>query len=207
MKSAVIVALLLVFAAAPVAAQDRNVTVTVFASQVDMDEESDLEGGSVTEFEEGEALGAAANFFVTRLFSVEAAVFFIRTDAGLLVEGAAPFDLGSLDLTPISLGVQLHPLGQSRFDPYIGAGGAYVLADDLFSPDLDLVGFGRIELEDGLTYYANAGIGFQITPGFGIVVDGRWIPFETESRSSVTGVEQDLDLSSRVLSAGVRLRF
>ena len=206
MKYAAMMTLLLV-TVAPLAAQDRNVTITIFASQVDMDEETDFEDGFVTDFDEGEALGAAANLFLTRHFSIEGAVFGIRTDAGLVFEDAAAFDLGTLDLMPISVGAQFHALGQSRFDPYIGAGGAYVLADDLFSPDLDTVGLGRIELENGFTYYVNVGIGFQITSGFGIVIDGRWIPFETESRSTVTGVEQDIDLSAKILSAGLRLRF
>ncbi len=206
MKSAVVVALLLLFAA-PLVAQDRNVTLTIFASRAEMDEDNELEGGFTTEFDESNGLGAAANFGLGRHFSIEAAVFNIRSDASLAFDPAGTFDLGTVDVLPITVGAQFHALGQSRFDPYIGAGGAYVIADDLFSPDLDTAGLGRIELEDSVTYYLNAGIGFQITPGLGLVIDGRWIPFETDSRSSVTGVEQELDLSMRILSAGLRLRF
>lgn len=192
--------------AAPLVAQERRTTVTVWASQVEMDGENDLGNGFTTDLEDGNALGASVNFFVARMFSVEASVFGIKSDAALAFEGTS-LDLGSVDLVPVTLGVQLHPFGSSRFDPYVGAGGAYVMADDLNSNDLDTLGLGRIELESELTYYLNAGIGFQFTDGFGLVIDGRYIPYETGSRSSATGGEQDLDFGPRILSAGLRFRF
>ena len=192
--------------AAPLVAQERRTTVTVWASQVEMDGENDLGNGFTTDLEDGNALGASVNFFVARMFSVEASVFGIKSDAALAFEGTS-LDLGSVDLVPVTLGVQLHPFGSSRFDPYVGAGGAYVMADDLNSNDLDTLGLGRIELENELTYYLNAGIGFQFTDGFGLVIDGRYIPYETGSRSSATGGEQDLEFGPRILSAGLRFRF
>lgn len=206
MKYAAIVTLLLVFAALPLAAQDGNVYVTIFASQVDIDED-DLEGDFRLDYDDALALGASANRFYGNYVSIEAAVFGIRADASLTFEDVATLDLGSLDLTPITLGAQFHVLGRSRFDPYLGGGAAYILADDLSSSDLDTAGLGRLELDSGLSYYLNAGIGFQITPGIGVVVDARYIPFKTDSRSSVTGVEQELEISPRLLSAGLRFRF
>ena len=203
-KSVLLMMALLV--AAPLFAQERRSTVTVWASQVDMEGENAFDGGFETDFDDGNALGASMNFFVARMFSVEASVFGIKSDAALGFEGTA-LDLGSVDLVPITLGVQLHPFGSSRFDPYVGAGGAYVMADDLNSNDLDTLGLGRIELENELTYYLNAGVGFQITEGFGLVIDGRYIPYETSSRSSRTGGEQDLEFAPRILSAGLRFRF
>lgn len=202
-----VVPLLLVMAGAPLLAQQRNIQVTIYASQVDMEDNAFDGEAFQMEAEEGRALGAGANWFVTRHLSAEGAVFGIRSDAGLLFEDAAAIDLGSIDLNTVSLGVQFHVLGQSRFDPYIGAGGAYVMADELNSRDLDTLGLGSIELDDEVTYYLNAGLGFQITPGFGLVVDGRMIPYEPTSRSTATGVEQDLELSPRILSVGLRLRF
>jgi outer membrane protein W len=206
MKYAAIVTLLLVFAALPLAAQDRNVYVTIFASQVDIDED-DLTEGFRLELDDARALGASANLLYGSHVSIEAAVFGVRADAGLTFEDVAALDLGSLDLTPITLGAQFHVLGRSRFDPYLGGGGAYILADDLSSVDLDAAGIGRLELDSGLSYYLNAGIGFQITSGLGVVVDARYIPFKTDSRSAVTGVEQELELSPRIVSAGLRFRF
>jgi outer membrane protein W len=195
----------LLFVSAPLFAQDRNIHLTIWASQVDMEGDTDL-GDFEAEFDEGNALGVSANYGINRWFSVEGSVFGIRSDATLGFEDAS-LDLGSVDLVPFTLGAQVHLLGDSRFDPYIGAGAAYVVADDLSSSDLDTLGLGRIELENQATYYLNAGVGIRIAGGFGITVDGRQIQYEPSSRSTTTGVEQDLDLSPRLLSVGLRLRF
>lgn len=204
---AVAVTMLLVFAAAPLVAQDRNIQLNVFVSQAEMEGDNDFGTGFVTEFDEGNGFGGSVNVFLGRLFAVEGAVFAVRSDAGLLFEDEAAFELGTLNMTMFNAGVQLHPFGGRRFDPYIGAGAAYIIGDDFHSPDLDLVGIGRVELENDFTYYYGAGLGIQISEGFGIVVDGRWIPYEPSSRSVITGVEQDLEISPRILSAGIRLRF
>ena len=204
---AALVCLLFVFAAAPLAAQNRNIKISVFASQVDMQEETDFGDGFVLDTDEGNGYGASASVFVGRFFSVDAALFNLRTDTSLIFEESALFDLGTLRLTPITLGAQFHPLGGSRFDPYVGAGAAYVMADDLLSPDLEAAGVGRIELEDTITYYINAGLAVELTQGFGLVIDGRQLQYEPSSRSIVTGVERDLQITPRILSAGLRLRF
>ena len=207
MKSAAIV-FLLVFLAVPLVAQDRNIQLTVFGSQTEMQGENDFGGsGFTTDFDDGSGLGASVNWFFNPYVSVEGAVFGLRSDAGLLFDGTAPVDLGTLNLTVFTAGAQFHILGQRRIDPYIGAGGAYILSDDFFTTDLENAGVGRIELGNEVAYYLNAGLGFQISEGFGIVVDARYIPYETSSQSTATGVEQELEISPRIYSAGVRLRF
>ena len=205
--SLAVVILILALAAAPLSAQDRNIHITIFASQVQLEGDNAFDEGFDLEVADGNALGAAVNMFVTPRFSVEAAVFGVRTDAELMLEGAPLFDLGEFSLTPFTLGAQFHVLGGSRFDPYIGGGAAYVIGDDFFTPETELAGIGRVELENEVTWYINAGVGFQVTPGFGIVLDARQIQYEPSSRSTVTGTEQDLELSPRILSAGLRLRF
>jgi outer membrane protein W len=206
----VAIAAVLLFCASTVAAQDRNVKISLFISQAEMQGETDFDGsfpGMLLDFEDADGFGVSANAFLGSHFSVEGAVFNLRSDAAIAFDDTFGVDLGTMNLTPITLGVQFHLLGDSRFDPYIGAGGAYVIGDDLLSQDTETAGLGRIELENQATYYLNAGIAFQITEGFGLIVDGRQIQYEPSSRSSVTGVEQDLEISPRILSAGVRLRF
>lgn len=207
MKSAVAtIALLLFVTGAPLLAQERDIQFTVWASQVEMQGENDFDGFE-TDFDDGTAMGLSANWFVGRFVSVEGSVFNLRNDAALTIDPTLAIDLGTVRLTPFMLGAQVHLAGRSRIDPYIGGGAAYVVARDLFTPDLEAGGVGRIELDNQLTYYLNAGIGFQIAGGFGIVIDGRYIPFETDSRSTVTGVEQELELQPQILSLGLRLRF
>ena len=200
------ITLLLLAAGAPLYAQDRDTQITAFASQVEIQGDNELEGGFTTEFDDSIGMGLSVHRFVARMISVEAAIFNIRNDVSLMA-GNAPIDLGDVSLTPVSIGAQLHLAGRSRIDPYIGAGGAYVIAGDLFSPDLEAAGLGRLELESKPTWYVNAGIGIQVSQGFGIVLEGRQLQYETSSRSTTTGVEQELDLTPRLLSLGLRFRF
>ena len=203
-------AAVLLFCASTVAAQDRNVKISIFVSQAEMQGETDL-GDEVfpmiPEFDDGEGFGVSANMFFAPHFSVEGAVFNVRSDTALALDETVGVNLGTLNLTPVTLGAQFHPLGSSRFDPYIGAGAAYVIGDDLLSQDTEAAGLGRIELENQATYYFNAGLAFQISEGFGLIIDGRQIQYEPESRSSVTGVGRDMEITPRIYSAGVRLRF
>jgi len=198
-------ALLLLTLTAPLLAQDRG-HVGVFVSRVDIDS-ADLEDGFETDFDSGNGFGFVADRAFNRILSAEVAVFSVRSEAGLLFEGAAPFDLGDLNLVPVMFGAQAHLAGRSRIDPYIGAGAAYVMANDLHSEDLDAVGLGRIEVDNELTYYASAGVAFELTRGLGIVVDGRWVHFEPSTQAAGTGEEEDVELSPLIISAGLRFRF
>lgn len=207
MKSAAAAFLLVAALAAPAVAQDTPVDLTVWYSWLDLQGSNDFEDGFATEFESGEGFGASTNIFFTDRFSGEIAIFKVRADAELTFDGAFPLSIGSIDLVPVSLGVQFHPAGPARFDPYIGAGVAYVMADDLESDDLTNVGLGTIEIDDEVTWMANAGLGIQLTKSLGLALDARYIPVKPASTSSFTGVEQDLELTPLIVSAGLRLRF
>ncbi len=207
MKSATIAALFLLFAAMPLVAQERNIQLTVWASQTQMQGENEFDGGFETHFDDGEGLGASVNWFLGSHVSLEGSVFGLRSEADLHLDDTPVVDLGKLNLTVFTAGAQFHLLGQSRFDPYAGAGVALVVGDEFFTPDTQAAGIGRIEMDNEVTYYVNVGVGFRITQGLGLVLDARYIPYETSSQSSVTGVEQDLDISPRIYSAGLRLRF
>lgn len=204
-------AILLILAATPLLAQDRDMTITAWLSKVDMQGENEFPGeleSFETEFDDGTAIGLSVNRFFTPMISVEASVFRIRNEANLVIQGTeVPIALGKANLTPIALGAQLHLAGRSRFDPYVGAGGAYVLAGDLHSPDVEIGALGRLELEDKLTWYANAGIGIEIIRGLAIVAEGRYLAYETSARSTVTGGEEDIDFTPLLLSAGLRFQF
>ena len=206
-----IVAVLLIFAAAPLLAQDRDMTIAAWVSQVDMQGENEFAAEGLTlasEFDDGTAIGLSVNRFFTPMISVEASVFSIRSDVNLLIQDTdLPISLGKVNLTPVTIGAQLHLAGRSRFDPYVGAGAAYVLAGDLHSPDLEIGARGRLELDDKVTWYANAGIGVEIVRGFAVVADGRYLAYETSSRSTVTGAEEDIDFTPLLLSLGLRFQF
>lgn len=201
----VVFACLIALVAVPLLAQGHDRTLTAWVSRVEL-ESTQFDDDFETDFDSGLGYGISANYFLTNHFSAELSLFTLRSDAELSLANEVALDLGRAELVPLSLGAQFHPL-KSRFDPYVGGGAAYVMADELFSADLEAVGLGPIELEDKVTWYANAGVGFQITQGLGLAIDARYFAYETKSTSGVTGVSQDLKLSPLVLSAGLRLRF
>ena len=194
----------LLFAALPLCAQERK-SITLFVSQVSMDG-GELDDAFETEFEDGTGFGLAGYVPFNRFLGIEAAIFSLRNESRLVFEGAAPFELGRADLVPVSVGVQAHLTGGMRFDPYVGAGAAYVTASDLYSEDLDVVGIGRIDVESEFTYYLNAGLAFDFNDHFGVAIDGRYIPFEPSTQAAA-GEEVELDLTPTILSAALRFRF
>lgn len=195
----------LLFAALPLCAQERKMSISLFVSQVSMDG-AELDDAFETEFEDGTGFGLAAYMPFNRFIGVEGSIFSLRNESRLVLEGEAPFELGRADLVPISIGAQAHLTGGMRFDPYIGAGASYVSASDLYSEDLDVVGIGRIEVESEFTYYLNAGVAFDFNDHFGIALDGRYIPYEPSTQAAA-GDEVELDLSPTILSAALRFRF
>lgn len=207
MRRTTLFALVLLIAATPLLGQDPDMTITAWASRVEIEGQDNFGDGFATDFDADLSIGVSVNRFVTSWISVEAAAFSLRSEARLLVDGVEPIDLGNVSLMPVTFGAQLHLPRRPRFDPYVGAGAAYVAGSDLSSPDLQAGGVGRVDLDGKFTYYLNAGIGVRIASGFGIVIDGRYVPYEPKSRSSATGVAQDIDLSPRILSLGLRLQF
>lgn len=206
MKRAVFVMALLL-CAAPLAAQERSVEFTLWGSMVEMQGDSTLADTFETDFDSGSGFGLSAGFFLTERFAVELAAFSLSADASFSHPDIGEFDMGEAELFPISLGVQFHFAGQGRFDPYVGAGAAYVLVDDFESDDLTNLGVGTVEADDEVTYYVNAGLGFMFTDGFGLALDARYIPFESTTTASVAPGEEDIEFTPLVYSAGLRFRF
>src|SRR5688500_16805269 len=114
MKLKFALTVLLLLAALPLAAQDRNIQLTVFFSRAQMQGSNDFGNGFVTDFDDGTGYGASANMLFGRYFSVEGSIFSIRSEGALILDSQPVFNLGNMSLTPISLGVQFHPLAQSR---------------------------------------------------------------------------------------------
>jgi len=199
--------LLLVISATPALAQDRVIDLTLWGSSVDFQGTNRFDDFFEMDLDRGSGLGLGVNVFLTERVSAELAAFELRSDAELAFADLEPLSMGRLTIRPVTLGAQYHFAGQSRFDPYIGAGAAWVSANDLESSDLDDLGIGSIELDDEFTYYANAGFGFHFTTSFGLALDARYIQYEPASRSKVSGGEEDLELSPLFVSVGLRLRF
>lgn len=212
MKSLRILLLLGLFAALPALAQ-TPVDVLVFGSWVDAQGDTAFDEGLEMDFESGTGFGVGVNWFWGDRVSTEFAASAVSLDAGIEEgEGESDdeeplVDLGSADLTPITVTFQFHFARDSFIDPYVGVGAAWVMADDLASDDLDLLEIGSIEVDDEVTYVLNAGLGVRFTDRIGLYLDGKYIPLEPATRAAEDPEDVDIEINPMILSAGLRFRF
>lgn len=212
-----IFAVVLMFAAVPVAAQTRSVDLIGFASWVDLSGDSSLEDADGIEdldieFDGDMGYGAAINVFIGSRLSAEFAASIVDTEVNVAPGGPiSPVFAGNLEMIPITGTLQFHLLPNSRIDPYVGAGLAYVLFDNVESEeDLDDVDVDEIEFEDDYGFVLNAGVDLGITDSIALNADAKYVPVESSARARfATGVGQftDIEVNPLILSAGLRLRF
>lgn len=184
-----------------------QVEMTVYGTRLDVTAENRYKGGVDLKWDDGSGFGAGINWFVTDRFSAELAVFGVRSEGVMRLGEQTIADLGSLDLLPISLLAQFHLAKDSRFDPYLGAGVAYVMSDDLVSDDLDALEAGAVDLEDLATWAINGGLVVRLTDNFRVVVDARYFDYKPTSFSTGDDTQVDLEIKPLLLSLGARFRF
>lgn len=198
-------ALLLLLAATQVAAQGRPVEWTIWGSMVSPQGSNDLGDFSI-ENDNGVGGGLSANFFITDRLSTEVAFSWLSTDATMAFEGIE-YDMDSVEMIPATVGLQFHFMPESRWDPYAGAGVAWVSAADIQSEDLDNLGVGAISLDDEVSWFGGAGLGYRFGEQFGVALDVRYIDYAPTSTSAATGGTEELELSQLVTSLGLKVRF
>ncbi len=198
-------ALLLLLAATPLMAQGHPVEWTLWGSMVNPQGSNDLGDFSI-ETDNGVGLGLSANFYLTERLSTEIGVFGLSFDADMQFQDIE-FKMDAVELIPVTLGLQYHFVPESRWDPYVGAGAAWVSASDVQSTDLDNLGVGAIDLDDEVSWFANAGVGYRLGDHFGLALDVRYIDYGPTSTSKATGATEELELSPLVTSLGLRVRF
>ena len=210
LKTAFLITLL---AALPALAQ-TPIDVSVFAAWVDAQGDTAFEEGLEADFESGTGFGVAVNWFWGNRLSTEFAASAVSLDAGLEAADEGDnedeeflIDLGSVDLTPITATLQFHFARDSRIDPYVGVGAAWVLAGDLESEDLDLLEIGEVEVDDEFTYLLNAGLGVHFTNTFGLYLDAKYIPLEPATRAAGDPEDVEIEINPVIFSAGLKFRF
>jgi outer membrane protein len=203
--------------ALPAFAQTRSVDLTGYVSWVDPNGNGAFDRASLddidVDFESETGYGLGLNVFFTDRFSVEFAATSVESDVAF--ESSNPlvpaFTGGSLEMIPITATLQWHFNPEGRFDPYVGAGAAYVLFDDLDGrDDIDDIDLDAIEFEDDAGFVVNAGASFDITPNFALNLDAKYVPVSSAATavfSSGPGVESDIDINPLILSAGLSLQF
>lgn len=216
-KNAVILVLVALVVTIPASAQSRFVDVIGRASWVDLGASDAFEGGgfdeSEIEFDSEIGYGAAVNFFLGDRISLELGASIFDPEATLTSNNpAVPFlTRGTLEMIPITGVLQFHFAPSSRFDPYIGAGAAYVLFDQLDSEDdLDNVQFERLDFEDNAGLVVNAGVNIGFGRNFALNLDAKYVPVESSAEAVfVIGPNSTAEVAVNplIVSAGFALRF
>lgn len=207
------VVLLLLIAAVPMSAQSRAFDLTGYASWVDTSSEGTFDDTTSSpvdvSFDGTLGYGIAANIFFGNRISTEFAIARVNTDVNFRQRAVANANTQA-ELMPITAVLQFHLAPNGRFDPYIGAGAAYVLIDDVDTPDeLNNIDFESIDFKDDVGLALNAGLGIKLTNNFGITLDAKYVPLESSATAVRTTGNQDVkfDMNPVILSAGLSLRF
>lgn len=215
-KLSFLFSLLLICSALPLAAQTRSVDILGFASWVDVsgdttfDEDADDFG---IEFESDQGWGGAVNVFWGSRFSTEFAASIVSPEVNVdpTSGGIPPFLAGEMEMIPITATLQFHLAPAARFNPYIGAGVAYVLFDDVEdSGDLGDIDVESIEFEDDYGVVFNAGLDIGVTDMMALNVDAKYVPVESSATAVFTtgpGETAEVSVNPLIISAGLRLKF
>jgi outer membrane protein len=156
--------------------------------------------------------GIAANIFLLNSVSLELAAAQVRPEATFRTRPSGLAATGNdLKMIPLTGVLQFHLLPGGKIDPYIGAGAAYVLFDNLRNADdAGNLGFRRIDFKDDVGLALNAGLGIGITNNVAITLDGKYVPL----KSSATAVyptgpstTTKVKINPVIFSAGLTLRF
>lgn len=155
--------------------------------------------------------GLAANIFFGDRISAEFAVSRIEPETNVTrrraVAGSGPG--GNLSIMPVTAVLQFHFAPNGFIDPYVGAGAAYVIYD--FSASQGVHNLNRIDFEDDVGLAVNAGLGIRLGQRFGINLDAKYVPIETNATAVVVDTNEqrsgEFNISPIILSAGLSLRF
>ena len=173
----------------------------------------DLEDPAEIEFDSDLGYGAAVNVFLGDRLSLEVAAARIEPETTVTrrraVGGPVTVGGGNLEIMPLTATLQFHFAPNGFIDPYIGAGGAYVLYDLTDSPETDDIQ--QIDSDDDIGFAVNAGVGFRLGSNFAINVDAKYIPIESNATAVVIGENEEaagrFEVSPIIVSAGLSLRF
>jgi outer membrane protein len=213
MRYGLIAVLALLLLSFPAVAQQRSFDLTgnvVFLDPTGGGTFEDLTDPAEIDVEADMGFGLAANIFFGDRISAELAIARVEGETNIrrrAVGGGGPG--GNLEMTPITAVLQFHFAPNGFIDPYIGGGAAYMLYD--FSESQGVHGIDQIDFEDDIGFAVNAGIGIRLGDRFGITVDAKYVPIETNAQAViVTGNEDSearIDVSPIIISGGLTLRF
>ena len=210
MKRSALMALGIALIAMPLAAADFD--LSGWLSWVDP--MGDVEKEPSIDFDQELGFGIGFNVFWGPRFSTEFAVYSVEPD--VLVTRAIGIDataqntigINAISFTAIA---QYHFRVDQRWSPYIGAGAAFALFDDVNDPgDLDDLDLQEIDFAEDYGFAINGGVNWNFAERWRVNLDAKYVPIESDANIIAAGrpeIEADIGYSPLILSAGVTVRF
>ena len=200
----------LVLTAVPMSAQSRSFDLTAYAAWVDTSSEGTFNEDDPVDisFDGTLGYGIGANVFWGGRISTEFAI--VRVDSDVSFDDGVTTDDATAEMMPVTGVLQFHFAPDAMIDPYIGAGAAYVLIDDVDRPDeLPNLDFERLDFNDDVGLALNAGIGIRFAQNFGLTLDAKYVPLESSATAVTTTGDEEVrfDINPVILSAGLSWRF
>ena len=214
----VLASLLLVAAAVPAFAQSRTFEVSGYVNRVDPNGDGAFSGPQAIDdinvnFDAATGYGIALNIFWGDRISTEFAGSSVEPDVAFRSSNPAlpALTRGQLKMIPITAVLQYHFIPNGPIDPYIGAGAAYVLFDDVNNfGDLNDVHFRSVDFKDDAGFVINGGASVRLTRNLALYLDGKYVPVKSNAKATVvTGPnsEAKIDINPLMFAGGLTLRF
>ncbi len=199
----------------PALAADRAFDLTGWAAWVDTNSSGTFNSASPNQpfdvnFNGKLGYGAGANIFFGDSLSLSLDAVEVRPKTTLRVLPLATgssFSGTGLRMTPLSAVLQFHFVPRGVIDPYIGAGAAYVLFDNVNGRgDLNV---NKINFKDDAGLALNGGIAFRITPRIALTADGKYVPLKSSATAIYTTgtTTTRLKINPVIFSGGLTFRF
>lgn len=195
----------------PLLAQSRSFDLTgsvVWADPSGDGTFDDLSDPADIDFDGSTGWGVDADIFFGDRLSLDIGASMTPLESNITRRRAVGATGGDIDMIPITGILRWHLLPNAMIDPYIGGGAAYVLLED---GDDGIEGFDQLDFDDDVGFAVNAGVGIRLGERFGLNVDAKYVPLETNATAVVVGGGETADgrveISPIIVSAGLSLRF
>jgi len=204
-----LVVLMLLVAVTPAAAGDWSIIGSGhWIQKSGQDETDDVFTGTAADFDfdAGAGIGVGVLYTFSSRWGVEAKASFAQMDATvrtILSDAVFTLELGEVKAVPLTVVLQWRPL-EREWNPYIGAGGAY-----MFLAGVEVPGSSQTVGFDATTgVVLNGGMDVELSKRWLVNLDLKYIPFETASEArSPLGPPGPVRFEPILASAGLRYRF
>jgi outer membrane protein len=168
--------------------------------------------GAALEIDDGFGLEIDATLLISELFTAEISAAVSRHELRLAEAGACcgATDGGEVWILPISLIVRYHLPVYGPWDPYAGLGLSWAAPYYDLAPELEDAGVERLDLEGGVGFAAQIGVGYAIDARWRANLDLRHLGYSLDARVRTAEGDLDpvpLDLEPWVVSLGLGYRF